>query len=198
MASQTGICNLAMRKLGAARITSINDGSEQANVLLDIYDSCLDAELAAHPWTFASTRALIPADSTPPAFGWARAFPKPKGFLKMVEVGEHWVFYRDGRESLFTAEGNAILTDAVSPLKIRYVQRMTNPGDLVPLFVQSFACRLAAESAEAITQNLSKREEAWKEWAQAIKLAKRTNDIELPPQRGPANSWELANRGIGG
>ena len=139
MASQTGICNIAMRKLGAARITNINDGTEQANILLDIYDSCLDAELSAHAWTFASTRALIPADAVAPAFGWARSFPKPKGFLKMIEVGEFWVFYRSDCGTLFTAEGNSILTDAASPLRIRYVQRMTNPGDLVPLFVQSFA-----------------------------------------------------------
>lgn len=198
MASQTGICNIAMRKLGAARITSIQDGTEQANILLDIYDSCLDAELAAHPWTFASTRALIPADAVAPPFGWARTFPKPKGFLKMIEVGDHWVFYRSDRGPLFTVEGNAILTDASSPLRIRYVQRMTNPGDLVPLFVQSFACRLAAESAEAITQNLSKREQAWNEWKESIRLAKRTNDIELPPQPNLPASWELANRGYGG
>lgn len=198
MASQTGICNIVMRKLGAARITSISDGTEQANILLDIYDSCLDAELAAHPWTFASTRKLIPADAIAPAFGWARAFPKPTGFLKMVEIGEHWCFYRANWGPRFTIEGNSILTDADSPLKIRYVQRMTNAGDLVPLFVQSFACRLAAESAEAITQNLSKREEAWKEWAQAIKLAKRTNDIERGPQDSLMGDWELANRGIGG
>lgn len=198
MASQTGICNIAMRKLGAARITSIDDGTEQANILLDIYDSCLDAELAAHPWTFASTRALIPADATAPEFGWAQAFPKPTGFLKMVEIGENWCFYRSDCGPLFAVEGKAILTNAISPLKIRYVRRMTNPGDLVPLFVQSFACRLAAESAEAITQNLSKRDAAWKEWEQAIRLAKRTNDIELPPQRGLPASWEMANRGFGG
>lgn len=198
MASQTGICNLAMRKLGAKRITSINDGTEQANVLLDIYDSCLEAELAAHPWTFASTRALIPADATPPPFGWARRFPKPAGFLKMIEIGQGWVFYRSDCGPAFTVEGNAILTDAGSPLQIRYVQRMTNAGDLVPLFVQAFACRLAAESAEAITQNLSKREQAWQEWKEAIRLAKRANDIELPPQAPLPASWELANRGIGG
>lgn len=198
MASKTGICNIAMRKIGAAHIADIDDGTEQANILLDIYDSCLDAELAAHPWTFASTREQIPADAIAPAFGWGYSYPKPTGFLKMIEIGQHWVFYASDCGPLFAVEGNAILTDAVSPLQIRYVQRISNAGALVPLFVQSFACRLAAESAEAITQNLSKRQAAWDEWRQAIRLAKRTNDIELPPQRGAPNSWELANRGIGG
>lgn len=198
MASQTDILNLAMRKIGGPRITAIDDGTEAANVLQTIYTSCLEAELAAHPWSFATTRALIPADTVAPAFGWKLSYPLPTGYLKMVEVGENWVFYRADCGPVFTIEGRAVLTDEGSPLKIRYVQRMTNAGAYPPGFVQSFACRLAAESAEAITQNLSKRQAAWDERKQALRDAAHTNDIELPPQRNLPNSWELAARGIGG
>lgn len=197
MASQTDICNLALRKLGAARISSIEDGTEQANILADIYTSCLESELAAHPWMFAAARALIPADAAAPAFGWARSYPLPAGYLKMIEVGSWWVFYA-GCDGPYAIEGRAVLTDQASPLKIRYVQRITNAGALPPCFVQAFACRLAAESAEPITQNMSKRQQAWQEWRQAISVAKRTNDIEMPPQTSPASSWELAGRGYGG
>jgi hypothetical protein len=198
MASQTDILNLAMRKIGGPHITAIDDGTEAANVLKDIYTSCLEAELASHPWAFATTRAMIPADAVAPAFGWNASYPLPVGYLKMVEVGEWWVFYRADCGPRFTIEGRAVLTDAASPLKIRYVQRMTNAGAFPPGFVQSFACRLGAESAEALTQNLSKRQAAWDERKVAIREAKRTNDIELPPQVGLMYSWELANRGIGG
>lgn len=198
MASQTTICNLALHKVGAARILSIDDGTKSASVLKDIYDSCLDAELSAHPWIFAITRALIPAASTAPPFGFKAAYPLPTGYLKMVEVGQHWAFYRADWGPRFAIESGAVLTDAVSPLAIRYVRRITAAGDLVAGFVQSFACRLAAECAESLTQNLSKRQAAWEEWKQAISLAKRTNDIELPPQRNLPTAWELATRGIGG
>lgn len=198
MASQTGICNIAMRKLGAGRITNLaDDPSEEAKVLRDLYDACLDAELAAHPWTFASARALIPADAVAPDFGWKRRYPKPTGFLKTIQIGDDWCFYRTEGQG-FELEGSAILTDAGSPLKLRYVRRVTNAGDLVPLFVMAFACRLAAESCEALTQNLSKQEAAWAQRKDAIREAKRSNDIEMPPQRSPMSSWELANRGIGG
>lgn len=198
MASQTGICNIAMRKLGAGRITNLaDDPSEEAKVLRDLYDACLDAELAAHPWTFASARAAIPANAIAPAFGWKRSYPKPAGFLKTIEIGDDWCFYRADAQS-FALEGNAILTDAGSPLRLRYIRRITNTGDLAPLFVMAFACRLAAESAESITQNLSKKEAAWNERRDAIRAAKLSNDIEIPPQRSPMSSWELANRGFGG
>jgi hypothetical protein len=198
MASQTDILNIAMVKIGGPNITAIDDGTEAANILKKIYTSCLEAELSAHPWTFATTRALIPADAVAPAFGWQLSYPLPVEYLKMVEVGKDWVFYRTDCGPIFALEGRAVLTDQASPLKIRYIQRMTNAGTYPPGFVQSFACRLAAESAEAITQNTTKRQMAWDERKQALRGAMRTNDIEMPPRGTLPASWEMANRGIGG
>ena len=51
---------------------------------------------------------------------------------------------------------------------------------------------MAAELAEELTQNLGKRDAAWKEHRQAILLAKRANAIEQPPQRMPDLSWVQA------
>lgn len=199
MASQTDILNLAMAKIGGPNITAIDDGTEAANVLNRIYTSCLEAELGAHPWTFATTRALLPADAVAPLFDWSYAYPLPADYLKLVALGDSWMFYRvPGTDAGYAVEGRAILTDVASPLKLRYVKRLTNCGLFSPGFVQAFACRLAAESAESITQNLGKRQAAWQEREMAVKQAKRTNDIELPPERSPAYDWELANRGFGG
>ncbi|HEX7639824.1 MAG TPA: hypothetical protein VF457_15615 [Burkholderiaceae bacterium] len=199
MASQTDICNRALIKLGGLRITSLDDPSKQARVLSALWDASVDAELADHPWAFAATRALIPSSSTPPPFGWAAAYPLPAGFLKMIEIGEDWVFYTPTfREGLFTIEGAAVLTDQGSPLKIRYVQRITNAGLFPPLFVDSLACRLAAEACESLTQDLSKRQAALQERTEALRKAKRTNDIQMPPQRGAPNSWERSLYGLEG
>lgn len=197
MASQTDILNIAMVKIGGPNITAIDDGTEAARILNRIYTSCLEAELAAHPWTFATTRALIPADAVAPVFGWKVSYPLPADYLKLVAINDNWLFY-GGCGPGYAIEGRAILTDLGSPLKVRYVRRLTNAGIFSPGFVQAFACRLAAESAEAITQNLGKRQEAWVERKAAVHEAKRSNDIELPPQQSPMYSWELANRGIGG
>jgi hypothetical protein len=190
MASKIEICNLALVKLGALPIASLEDGTKAAVTLGKVYDALLDAELSSHPWTFASTRAQIPASSTAPAFGWGLAYPKPANFLKMIEVGQDWVFYSTPGGPLFALEGQSILTDQGSPLPIRYVQRITNAGLFPALFVTSFACRLAAEVCESLTQSVSKRQAAWEERKDAIKQARRSNDIELPPQMGAAQAWE--------
>jgi hypothetical protein len=59
--TQTNICNLALRLLGVARITSISADKEQARILNDIYDMIQDEILSAHPWNFAIKRATLTA-----------------------------------------------------------------------------------------------------------------------------------------
>lgn len=197
MASSTQIANQALTKLGAERITDLSDDTNSARVMNAIYTAKRDAELAASPWTFAIKRASIPASSTAPAFGWARSFPLPTDFLRLVQVGEAYAFYETA-EALFEMESDpdtgrpAILSDEPSPLNIRYVYRVTNPGLHPALFDEALACRLAAEACEQITQNLGKREAAWEERKQALRDARRVNAIEQPPQRNPNGTWASA------
>ena len=197
MASQTDICNQALVKVGASRITSLSDDTRQARTLNAIYAVKRDAELAANPWTFAIKRASIPASSIAPTFGWARAFPLPSDYLAMVEVGEDYTFYNSNTGALFAIEtdangGVAILTDQTSPLNIRYIYRVATAGLFSPLFVESLACRLAAEICEELTQSQSKKEALWKERTQAVREARRINAIEQPPRINPPQSWERA------
>lgn len=192
MASVVQICNQALTKLGAQRITDLLDDTRNARVMNAIYETKRDAELSAHPWTFAIKRAQIPALSTAPAFQWTKSYPLPSDCLRLVQVGEDYTFYDSDGGELFQVEGNSILTDEESPLDVRYVYRVTSTGLFSPLFIEALACRLAAEACEEVTQNASKRELAWQEYKQAIREAKRVNAIEQPPQRQPDLSWARA------
>jgi hypothetical protein len=197
MASTVQIVNQALTKLGAQRITSLTDNTRNAREMNAIFEIKRDAELAAEPWTFAAARAEIPASSTTPAFGWAFMYPLPADFLRLIEVGENYVFY-NAEYTQFQLESDpdtgrlAILTDQSSPLRIRYIKKVTNSGLFPALFVESLACRLAAETCETITQSTSKREAAWAERQQAIKEAKRSNAVEQPPRIPPDSSWSRA------
>lgn len=199
MASQVQIWNQALTKLGAERVIGPDDDTRNARALAAIYEIKRDAELAAHPWTFAIKRARLPASSTAPVFGWARSFPMPSDFLRLVQVGRDWLFYDTDTGPLFQVEADpatgrmAILTDQGSPLEIRYVSRVENTGLFTPLFVEALACRLAAEACEEITGNQSKRELAMAEHAKAIRDARRVNAIEQPPQLQPDLSWVRAH-----
>jgi hypothetical protein len=196
MASQVSIVNRALIKLGAGRITSIDDEDKQARIAKELWDATRDLEIASHPWTFAKARAELPALATTPDFGWGYAYQLPTGFLRMVEVGEYYVLYMtsEGAKTLFELEGQTILTDEASPLRIRYIQQVTNTGLYPPLFVEALACRLAHEMCESLTQSLSKKQALAEEYQQAIRAARKQNAIELPPQTAPLSAWEVAQR----
>jgi hypothetical protein len=195
MASQVDICNNALTKLGAGRISSISDTGRNAKALAAIWNQQRDTELTMHPWTFATTRAQLPASSTPPAYGWSYAYPLASDYLSLVEIGDRWVWNADDPE-LYTLEGSdagqQVLTDFGSPLPVRYVRRVTNPGLFAPLFCEALACRLAAVACEEITQSLSKQQARWTEYKEAISQARRINAIALPPRRVADGTWVRA------
>ena len=195
MASTVQICNQALSKVGAARIIDLLDDTKNARILNAIFEVKRDAELAAHPWTFAIKRAKIPALSTAPAFGWLYSYPLPSDFLRLIEVGNETNLYDTDSGARFQVEGGSILCDEASPLQIRYVYRVTNTGLFSALFVEALACRLAAEIAEELTQNSGKRDMAWAEYKEAIKQARRVNAIEQPPNKQPDLSWVRAMTG---
>src|SRR5581483_10865340 len=86
MASQTGICNRALEKLGEDPIVSINDGSKQAQALKRVYTDTLNALLVEHPWNFAKQRAELAASATPPAWGFSYSYPLPIDFLRLLTI----------------------------------------------------------------------------------------------------------------
>jgi hypothetical protein len=189
MATRLSICNAALVKVGEARITALTETSKAAATLNAIYDGKRDAELAAAAWSFAITRVNLPATTTAPVFGRAYAYPLPADNLRVVQVGTDYTWYDPTAGGIFEYEGGSILTDQGSPLSVRYVRRVTNEGLFPALFAESFACRLAAEVTETLTQDAGKRDRAWDEWKQAIRAARRSNAIEQPPREVPPGSW---------
>ena len=53
MASETGIINSALRKLGATRIVNRTDGSVSANIADDLFNDVRDRMLRSGKWNFA-------------------------------------------------------------------------------------------------------------------------------------------------
>lgn len=192
MASQTEIVNTALTALKQDRVLSIDDDTENAAVMRSIWSLKRDAEMSAHPWAFAMTRAKLPASVTAPPFGFARSFPLPTGYLAMVEVGQNFVMYQPTDDVGFSIEGSAVLTDEGSPLYVRYIQRVENVGAWPALFAEALAMRLAHSACVRITGDRSLKDSIGSDYLMAIRQARRQNAIERPPQVVPPDSWWLA------
>lgn len=185
MASVVGICNRALQKVGAKRITSISEDSVSARACNNCYESLRDAELQAHKWNFAIYRAELAADSPAPDWGPANSFTLPSDFLKLADPDQF-----DNTSAIdYQIEGRKIFSNFDAPLYIRYVKQVTDPNEMDVLFREALACRMALELCEELTQSNSKKESLRSDYDAAIKLARRSNAFARRPQEPEVSGW---------
>lgn len=196
MTSKVLIANRALTKLGEARIISLTDSSKAAATMDSMFDTVRDDELRAHVWHFAKARAKLAALSTPPLFGFAYAYQLPSDCLRLIQIGDMLVYPRMDTRGLFSIEGRQILTNIGPSLALRYIRRIEDPNLFDASFIESFACRLAVEGCETLTQSATKRQLAAAEYEAAIRRAIRANAIERPSQVIADDTW-LESRGAG-
>jgi hypothetical protein len=186
VASEVEICNRALQKLGAQRITSLTENSRNARECNAAYSVIRDAELRAHPWSFARARAALAADGTAPAFGYSYQYQLPADFLRMIEDND-----RSRRTQLADRqiEGGYVLTDQGGPLQLVYIRAVTDPNLFDPMFAEAFSTRLALELVEKITESSTKKESLREDYKTAIRAAKRANAIERPDLEPEEDDW---------
>jgi hypothetical protein len=166
MASTTQICNLALAKLGANLITSLEQtNSKEATLCSLLFERVRDAVLEEFPWPFATKRNSLAQLSETPAFGYDLYYQVPSDCLHILEL------FPEGR---FLIEGNKIATNVVDA-QARYIFRETNPNRYSASFILALAFRLAAELAEPISGSTSKSQEMWQLYQRQIAEAKLTN-----------------------
>ena len=193
MTDQVGIVNLALTRIGAKAINSMDADRESARVASLVYEPVRDAELQANPWKFALRRASLAASSNTPAFGYDLQYIVPADFLRLYEINEYPAMFPVS-DPFFSIEshendGKVIATNETAPLKIRYVAKITSEAAYDPLFVQAFACALAVTLCDRLTEHQGKKEMVIAEYRERIGIAKRIDAIQAPPTPFPESAW---------
>lgn len=185
MASAVEICNRALQKLGAKRITSLLQDTPNARSCNVAYEAVRDGLLRDHNWNFAIKRATLAADSTAPTWGRASSFTLPSDFLCLAkDYPEDNALTKD-----WQIEGLSILTDDTAPLYVRYIWRVTDPNMMDSLFREALAARLACELCEEITQSNTKKQGLDADFEGIIQRAKNRNAIENIAAVPPEDDW---------
>lgn len=185
MAAEVDICNRALQKLGAARITALTDQSVNARACSTAYAICRDDLLREHPWNFAIQRFQLAASATTPAFGPANAYPLPTGWLRVLPPDP----FQNTNDRDWIIEGGQLLTDDPSPLNIRIVMQVTDPNLMDVTFREALASKLAYELAEPLTQSNTKKQAAAAMFKDDIAQARKVNAIEKVPQAAVEDTW---------
>lgn len=178
------ICNSALVKIGAARITSLSDNTKEAKLCNQIYTPMLKEVLRAHPWNFAKKRATLSVDVTAPNWGYSARFAIPADCLRILKTqypDDEWV-----QES-----GYILTNDYAADLKILYVMLVTDTTKFDANFDEAFATRLAHELAYPLVQSTELKARMWQEYTEKLADTRSFNGQSAgnPPQQVYADEW---------
>lgn len=179
--TEIDIVNKALLKLGQEPIISFYDENERAKAANVIYESIRDLELSTYRWSFAIRRIALEECHNKPDFGFEKQYPLPPNFLRFL--------YIEGANpndvDNYSIENNHILCNYDSPLKIIYLERVTEPELFPPYFCEVLACKLAFELCERLKQDPARKQVLMSEYQFALSNAKKTNAIQMASQRMP-------------
>lgn len=185
MASVAEIYNRALQKVGAKRVTSVDENSNSARSCNACYESLRDAELTDHRWAFAIKRAELAADADAPEWGKQTSFTLPVDCLRIIPpYPEMDNFDRD-----WVVENGKILTNDSAPIYLRYIAKITNPNEMDATFREALAARMAFEMCEELTQSPGKKEALRQDYKDAIAKARKASAIQSVPIVGVEDSW---------
>jgi len=147
--TKTLLANIALGKLGASRITSLDERSPVAEKLREMWDVTRDSILRRREWNFALKRVTLSALATAPAFGYAYQYQLPTDYIRAVEFNAQAA---GTSQALFEIEGDKLLTNDETA-ELRYVYRNEDVSSWDDGFHAAFAFALAAAVAPSLSNS---------------------------------------------
>lgn len=206
-ATSVDICNLALDRLGEARITSIAAPTGRADLLLSTqYDARRQELLRRFIFNFSRKYAVVNAapatgvGAVVPAFGFARAYALPTDFIRLLALGD--VSVNDDVEAeLYDLSDGYVYCDegttsgANVQLNFHYIYDAVTVTKFDPLFTRCLAMQLAADCAYALTKKQSIVDAVNRDLRLAEAAAAAVAGQEKPPRRIQRSRWLDARRG---
>lgn len=188
MASETDIANVALRLVGGTRITSLTQGTPNANAVQDLYDHTRD-RLLEYPWNFATKRVQLAESATAPAFGYDNAFTLPSDWMFTISVhdndeGVGTVDYREEQVG-----NQVVLSTDVESVYIVYTYKEIDTNIMTPAFRQALASALARDLAITIANSNTLEEQLGKRAIKDLARAKSLDAMGSFPEPRPRGSW---------
>ena len=139
------ICNLALYPLGGTAISSLDEGSKEANLCKDLYDTMVVTVLSAHKWSFAKKEVSLAESSTYEMLDdrFEFAYQLPSDFIRMSRP--------EKRDINFERRGQYLVTNE-SPFSIEYIASITDESLFPDMFAQTVAARLSVPMAQPLVR----------------------------------------------
>ena len=188
-ASKIDICNTALLYCGQQAITSVNDTSERAIIITQIYDSTRMQLLYGHPWNFATKRETLTMVGDEPEFGYTYKYAIPSGCLRIIRINK-------SEYNTYVVQNGYVLTDS-EECKIVYVYDQVTSGKFSPQFDEALALKMAVKASYKFNRSTSQTQMFMSMYQEAVALARSFDGQEgTSPGLNP-NEFLIARSGLG-
>jgi hypothetical protein len=191
----TDVVNVALQLVGGSPITSLGDGTPNANVADDIYTEIRDDLLRSHPWNFATKRVKLAQSATTPAFEFDFAYPLPSDWLRTISVhsndaGHGTILFR--MEIIGTQRAIVASSDEVY---LRYIYQVTDPNQMSADFRRALELSLARDLAVKVASSNSLQAALAQQAERKLASARSSDAMGGFPELRPRGSWATRRGG---
>ena len=196
MSSDTDIVNRALRLLKANRVTSLTDGSNNANAANDVFAEVREDLLRTHNWNFAQKWVQLAKLSEAPAFEFDNAFALPSDWMRTVSVHDNDAgggpapLYREGE-----VDDQGVILSSADEMWMRYVYRVTDPNRMAADFRAAFSYALALAMPGVSNLSAPREERLDGRAERRLRRAKHADALGSVPERRPVGSWVTSRGG---
>lgn len=195
MATETGICNSALLKVGGRRISSLTENKKNAVICNELYATLRDDLLRQHAWNFAVKRRKLAQLSAVPTYEFDFAYQMPTDWLRTLAVHNNDGGY--GRVEYRIEESRTLLSSA-DEIWLKYVRLVTDPNEMTSDFRELLATYLGRELAIPIAESNTLWDKLDGELRRRLRRARSADSIEDFPDRRPEGSWAEARHATSG
>lgn len=185
--SAVQICNSALAKVGAGRITSLDEESTESKICSEQYDKVRESLLASHPWNFAIKRAELSLSIDEPTYEFESQFQLPADCLRVLGTDQC------DDVPVWKVEGRYLLAND-STMNIKYIKNESDVTKFSAYFSEALAAALAADFAYSLVQSTSLRDALIKDADLKLRFARSYDAQEGGGDRVYATSWLSARR----
>lgn len=169
LTSSISLSSNALILLGGNSISSFDDGSSEATIAANLYETTYLGLLTEHRWRFATKKASLAKLAAAPSNGYANAFQIPSDCIYFIktEVAQDYEIY--GTE--LHSNHNTVEAD--------YIYRV-DEDKLPPYFSSMIEFFLASKFAVPLTGDLNKADFYLKAYNNQLKKAKHADSTQRP------------------
>jgi hypothetical protein len=197
--SQLMIANDALYKIGAQRLSSLDDTNNQNAIYIqDVYGDCLIELLEEHTWSFCLNMvplATIAVLQTLPdmADGVNNPFALPPDFISAYRFSIPCRYRKQTLQPPYVAAPTlALLLSVAGPVNMMYVFENDDPTTYTSKFCNALSSKIAFRLCFKISEAASMVQQLAAQAKTDLISAIADDSLASSPDRAIANEWEIA------